>query len=151
MDRIRSVVAPMALTLVLGVVSLGALLSSTSCGGGGGGSTAPSPVTVISRSTGGVGTIGATITITSSGVSTSSVTVSAGQSVTFVNSDSRSHEIASDPHPLHGSCPSIEAGLGLLSPGQTKSTLGFADVGTCGFHDHQDATNRSLQGTIRIQ
>ena len=108
-------------------------------------------MTVISRSTGSVGTIGATITITGSGVSPSSVTISAGQSVTFVNSDNRAHEIASNPHPQHGSCPSIEAGLGLISPGQTKSTLGFADVGTCGFHDHQDATNGSLQGTIRIQ
>jgi plastocyanin len=108
-------------------------------------------VTVISRSTGSVGAIGATITITSVGVNPSSATISAGQSVTFVNTDSRSHEIASDPHPQHGSCPGIEAGLGLISPGQSKSTMGFADPGTCGFHDHQDATNRNLQGSIRIQ
>jgi plastocyanin len=151
MDRIRSLFSRALLSSAMCIVSLGALLMATSCGGSSGPSTGPSPVTVISRSTGSVGTIGATITITGSGVSPSSVTISAGQSVTFVNSDNRSHEIASDPHPQHGFCPSIEAGLGLISPGQTKSTLGFADVGTCGFHDHQDATNRSLQGTIRIQ
>jgi plastocyanin len=135
------------ITAALGV---GSLCAAVSCGGGGG-STCPSPVTVISRSTGSVGTIGATITITGSGVNPSSVTVAPGQSVTFINSDSRSHEIASDPHPEHGSCPSIEAGLGTISPGQTKSTQGFADSGTCGFHDHLDATNRNLQGTIRVQ
>ena len=28
-----------------------------------------------------------------------------GQSVTFVNNDTRSHEMASDPHPTHGTCP----------------------------------------------
>jgi plastocyanin len=136
----------------LAAAAIGVLVSVSSCGSsGGGGTTGPSPVTVVSRSTGSVGTIGATITITSAGVNPSSVTISAGQSVTFVNNDNRSHEIASDPHPQHGTCPGIEAGLGLISPGQSKSTMGFADPGTCGFHDHQDATNRSLQGSIRIQ
>jgi plastocyanin len=139
-------------SFALAAAAVGVLVSVSSCGSsGGGGTTGPSPVTVVSRSTGSVGTIGATITITSAGVNPSSVTVSAGQSVTFVNNDSRSHEIASDPHPQHGTCPGIEAGLGLISPGQSKSTMGFADPGTCGFHDHQDATNRSLQGSIRIQ
>lgn len=139
-------------SFALAAAAVGVLVSVSSCGSsGGGGTTGPSPVTVVSRSTGSVGTIGATITITSAGVNPSSVTVSAGQSVTFVNNDSRSHEIASDPHPQHGTCPGIEAGLGLISPGQSKSTMGFADPGTCGFHDHQDATNRSMQGSIRIQ
>jgi len=144
--------SPLFGSFALAVAALGVLVSMSACGSSGGGSTTgPSPVTVVSRSTGSVGTIGATITITNAGVNPSSVTVSAGQSVTFVNNDSRSHEIASDPHPQHGTCPGIEAGLGLISPGQSKSTMGFADPGTCGFHDHQDATNRSLQGSIRIQ
>jgi plastocyanin len=144
--------SPLFSSFALAVAALGVLVSVSACGSsGGGGTTGPSPVTVVSRSTGSVGTIGATITITNAGVNPSSVTVSAGQSVTFVNNDSRSHEIASDPHPQHGTCPGIEAGLGLISPGQSKSTMGFADPGTCGFHDHQDATNRSLQGSIRIQ
>ena len=30
-----------------------------------------------------------------------------GQSVTFVNTDSRSHDMESDPHPAHTACPSI--------------------------------------------
>src|SRR6476661_3617216 len=102
-------------SFALAAAAVGVLVSVSSCGSsGGGGTTGPSPVTVVSRSTGSVGTIGATITITSAGVNPSSVTVSAGQSVTFVNNDSRSHEIASDPHPQHGTCPGIEAGLGLI-------------------------------------
>jgi plastocyanin len=134
--------------VLAGSASLGILLAVAACGGS---STSPSSVTVISHSTGSTGTIGATVTITSAGVSPSSVTVAVGQSVTFVNNDSRSHEIASNPHPQHGSCPSIENGLGTLAAGQSRSTQGFADAGTCSYHDHLDDSNARLQGTIRIQ
>ena len=80
-----------------------------------------------------------------------SVTVAVGQAVTFINNDNRPHEMASDPHPQHGSCPSIEAGLGLLAAGQTKVTHAFANAGTCGYHDHLDETNRALRATIIVQ
>ena len=90
---------------------------------------------MISADGGAGGQSGANVTITSAGV----------------NNDSRSHEIASDPHPQHGSCPSIEAGLGTLPPGATRSTHAFASAGTCGYHDHLNATNRGLQGTITIR
>ena len=111
--------------------------------GGGGSPTTPSGS--------GAGPSGATITIGANGaVSTNSVTVSVGQSVTFVNSDSRSHEIASDPHPSHTNCPSMSV-LGVLGAGQTKLTNSFGGTGSCGFHDHNDPTNGNLQGTIRIQ
>jgi plastocyanin len=111
----------------------------------------PSGVTVNSRSTGGTGPIGATVTMTSAGVNPSSVTIGVGQSVTFTNNDTRTHEIASDPHPIHGSCPSIEAGLGTLAPGQSRSTQGFANAGRCTYHDHLDDGNRGFQGSIVIQ
>jgi len=45
------------------------------------------------------------VTITSSGVSPRSLTVTPGTQVTFVNNDSRSHNIASNPHPEHTDCP----------------------------------------------
>jgi plastocyanin len=136
-------------------VALGLLAVLTACGGGRSDTTlSPSPsgnVTVISGSTGSTGPSGATVTMTSAGVSPATVTISVGQSVTFVNSDTRSHEIASDPHPIHGSCPSIERGLGTIGPGQTKLTQGFAGVGTCTYHDHLDDTNQNFHGSIRIQ
>ena len=61
--------------------------------------------------------------------------------MTFINNDNRPHEIASNPHPQHGTCPSIEGGLGSLAAGQTKTTRAFANAGSCGFHDHLDDTN----------
>ena len=91
-----------------------------------------------------------TITITSSGVSPRSVTVSAGSTVTFVNSDSRVHDMSSDPHPSHTDCSEINQ-VGFLSSGQSRETGAFNTARTCGFHDHNQSTNTSLQGTITIQ
>ena len=139
-------------TRILAAASIAALIVTTACGGssptspggGGGGS-------VVVQSTGSVGTIGATITIGANGsVSPSQVNVPVGQSVTFVNNDSRSHDMESDPHPAHTACPSI-ANVGLLQPGQSKTTFGFANAGTCGYHDHQDDTNTRFQGAIVVQ
>ena len=133
-------------TLVLSSFAAAALV----VGCGGGGPNGPSSATVIVRD-GGSGNSGATITITTSGVSPKSVTVSAGQAVTIVNNDTRAHEIASDPHPQHGSCPSIETGIGTLGPGASKVTHAFANAGTCSYHDHLDSGNNALRGTIVVQ
>ena len=102
-------------------------------------STSPSPTTSS-----------ATITITSSGVSPKSVTVSPGSQVTFTNNDSRQHEMASDPHPVHTECPAINS-VGSLSPGQSRSTGNLTVTRTCGFHDHLRDGDQSLRGTITIQ
>jgi plastocyanin len=128
-------------------IGVGLLAALSACGGS---STSPSSITVIVRD-GGIGPSGATITITAAGVNPSSVTITQGQGVTFVNNDNRSHEMASDPHPQHGSCPSMENGLGTIGAGQTKIAHAFANAGTCRFHDHLDASNQSLQGTIVVQ
>ena len=119
-------------------VACGDSPTSPSGGGGGGGG-------------GSAGASGATITIGSNGaVSPSSVTIAVGQSVTFVNSDSRSHEIASNPHPSHTDCPAINA-LGAIGAGQTKLTNALTSARSCGFHDHLDPGNGNLQGTITIR
>jgi plastocyanin len=128
--------------------SLAALGLLAACGGS---PSSPSSVTIVVRDGGTGGTNGATITITGSGVSPSAVTVAVGQTVTFVNNDNRSHEMASNPHPQHGSCPSMEAGLGTIAAGQTKVTHNFANAGSCGFHDHLDDSNGALKGTITVQ
>ena len=133
---------------ILGSITGAALL--VACGG----SSPNSPsggVTVIVRDGGTGGTSGATVTIASGGVGPATVTVAVGQTVTFVNNNNRSHEIASDPHPNHGSCPGIEAGLGNIAPNQTKVTRVFANAGTCRFHDHLDDTNNAWRGTIIVQ
>ena len=63
----------------------------------------------------------------------------------------RPHEMASNPHPQHGSCPSLEAGLGTIAAGQTRVTHNFANAGSCGYHDHLNDATASLKGTITVQ
>ncbi|MGE3178865.1 MAG: hypothetical protein AB7O32_15450 [Vicinamibacterales bacterium] len=91
-----------------------------------------------------------TITITSSGVSPTTLTVARGTQVTFVNQDSRTHEMASDPHPTHTECPELNA-VGFLAVGARRQTGNLNTVMTCGFHDHNLPQNTSLQGRIVVQ
>lgn len=131
------------------IVSSGLLLL-VACGGGGGGSNNGNPGGP-SPGTGSPGPIGATITITSAGVvSPSSVTINSGESVNFVNNDTRVHEMSSDPHPAHTDCPAINQ-VGALNIGVTRPTNALTTSRTCGFHDHLNDTNASLRGTIVIR
>jgi plastocyanin len=120
------------------------------CGGSNGGGNPTGPSGPVVGSTGSVGAIGATITLSNGSVSPGNVTISVGQSVRFVSSDSRTHDMSSDPHPSHTNCPSI-GNVGNITPGQTKDTFGFAAAGSCGFHDHNDPDNNALKGRITIQ
>ncbi len=108
------------------------------CGGSDSGSTTPSP------------TPAAVITITSSGVSPRSVTVPRGSQVQFVNNDSRSHQMNSDPHPEHTECPELNA-VGFLSPGASRTSGNLNTARTCRYHDHDLPNNATLQGAIVIQ
>jgi plastocyanin len=93
----------------------------------------------------------ATITITpTNAVSPNIVTVSPGSRVTFVNNDTRAHEMASDPHPEHSDCPELNQ-VGFLQAGQSRTSGNLNTVRTCGFHDHLDPFRAALRGTIRIQ
>ena len=138
------ILAAQTLTVAILVTAAACGGSSTSPSSSGGGS-------VVVGSTGSVGTVGATITIgTTSAVSPTTVTISVGQSVTFTNNDTRSHDMESDPHPAHTDCPSI-ANVGLLQPGQSKTSFGFASAGSCGYHDHNNSDSAGLKGRIVIQ
>ena len=122
---------------------IAALLAVTAACGGDDSPTAPS-------GGGSGGPVAATITYTASGVSPNSVTVAPGSRVTFVNSDSRPHEPASDPHPTHGSCPPIDQ-IGTIAAGQSRTSGNLNTAGTCTYHDHINDQNASLRGTIRVQ
>ena len=119
---------------------------TAACGGDSSSPSSPTPTPPPS----GPPTATTTITITASGVSPQSITVSPGSRVTFVNNDSRTHEMNSDPHPVHSDCPEINA-VSFLAVGQSKQTDPLNTVRTCGYHDHNQPTTTSLQGTIRIQ
>jgi plastocyanin len=100
---------------------------------------APPPATVV------------VVTITSAGVSPSTITISPGTRVRFVNNDVVAHDMTSDPHPSHTQCPEINAAGLVLGGGQSKDTAAFNAVKTCGYHDHNDSDNPRWSGTIIVR
>ncbi|MDQ3349482.1 MAG: hypothetical protein M3545_16145 [Acidobacteriota bacterium] len=135
------------LTFLRTAVAVGAMVLLGACGGGSDSPTSPSG----GGGGGSAGPSGATVTIGSNGaVSPAQVTINVGQSVTFVNSDTRLHDMTSNPHPSHTDCPPMNA-VGNLSPGQTKLTNAFTTARTCGFHDHGNPENTALQGSVTIR
>src|SRR5688500_17311718 len=112
-------------------------LVAAACGGGSTPS-APAPGGTPSQPT---------FTISASGVSPKELVVSPGTRVLFTNTDSRRHEMGSDPHPEHSDCTEINS-VGLLTPGQSRETGNLVAIRTCGFHDHENPDNQSLKGRI---
>jgi hypothetical protein len=127
------------------VIAVCALVGIAACGGdgGNGGPTGPG-------GGGAPGPSGATITIANGRVTPSEVTVSVGQSVTFVNNDGQTRNVTSDPHPVHTDCPQINV-VGNLSNNQTRLTNAFTAARSCGFHNHDLPDNTNYQGRIIIQ
>lgn len=144
--------AAAALVLLIAALGCGGGGSPTSPSGGGSGSGGGTSGGGTGGSGGGTGgaTNAATITIGANGsVSPQQVTITQGGRVTFVNNDSRSHDMSSDPHPSHEDCPPMEQ-VGFIQPGQTKTSGNFNTVRTCGFHDHNLPTSTGLMGRIVI-
>jgi plastocyanin len=108
------------------------------CGGSGGSS--PSPVENPNQ-----------MIISAAGVLTpSELVVSPGSRVLFINNHTRSHYMASDPHPDHMDCPELDP-VGVLAPGQRRETGNLNRIRTCGIHDHDDFQNQALWGRIVIR
>ncbi len=138
-------------------VSLGCtvitLVAALGCGGGGG----SAPTQPSTNAGGGTSSGGATggssgtnrIIITASGVDQKALTIKVGERLTVTNNDSRAHEFSSDPHPEHTNCPELNQ-IGFIQPNQTKESGNFVRTQTCGFHDHNQPTNTSLQGRLTI-
>ena len=91
-----------------------------------------------------------TITITANGASPRNIQIAVGTRVMFVNNDSRSHNMTSDPHPDHTQCPDINQ-VGFLAAGQSRETGNLVVARTCGFHDHDMPSQANLQGQIVIR
>ena len=118
-------------------------LLASACGGN------DNPNSPSGGSGGGGGTVAGTITITAAGVSPKTMTVAAGSRVTFVNNDSRPHDMNSDPHPEHTNCPEIN--VGFIAAGASGTTQNLTRARSCGYHDHNQPEVAALQGTIVIQ
>jgi plastocyanin len=137
-----------AASLAALTLTIGSSLAVVSCGGGDSPS-APSPTPSPAPAPTPPPAGGATITITAAGVSPRELVVARGTRVTFVNNDAVGHDMNSDPHPQHTSCTDMN--VGFLSSAQSRQTDVLNIARTCGYHDHNQPSNVSLQGTIRIE
>jgi plastocyanin len=127
--------------ILCATATAGLMAIALACGSSSSTSTSPTSTTPTSTTT---------ITIANNAVSPSAIVVTRGAQVTFVNADSRTHEMYYDPHPDHTDCPEINQ-VGFLNPGQSRQTGNLNTVRTCGFHDHGSPDTNSLKGTITIQ
>ena len=91
-----------------------------------------------------------TITITAAGMSPLEIAISVGQRVTFVNNDSRTHDVVGGKDPSTPECPEI-AQAGFLAPGQRGETGVFNTARTCEYHDHTMLSVPSFQGRIIVR
>ncbi|MDO8460838.1 MAG: cupredoxin domain-containing protein [bacterium] len=87
----------------------------------------------------------ATIAITGSGFSPSTLTVKTGIKVTWVNKSGAIANISSDPHPVHTAYPPLN--LGNFNDGESVS-LTFDKTGTYTYHNH---LNPNQTGTVVVE
>ncbi|MBI2669918.1 MAG: hypothetical protein HYX20_02155 [Candidatus Yanofskybacteria bacterium] len=117
-------------------------------------SISPSPTVSVTDNT--TATVSPTVSITpksqtmiinfANGTATPNiVTIKAGDTVKFVNSNSTLHWPASGVHPTHQICPGFDALHG-LNNGESYS-FKFNEAKTCPWHDH---LNPSIKGQIVI-
>lgn len=89
------------------------------------------------------------LTLTSAGLSAPTADLAIGGTVTITNSDSRSHDMDSDPHPAHSDCPALN--IGPIAPGQSRTSSAQNTARACGMHDHDNPGTQSLMRTIVIR
>ncbi len=70
--------------------------------------------------------------------------------MTFVNSDTRPHDMLGGPDHTRRDCPEVDV-IGFLVPGQSRETMTFTNAQTCEFHDHTNLGNPAFQGRIIVQ
>lgn len=127
-----------------------AAVALAACGAGSSSSASPSGPSSPTTTPGGAVATN-TITITNSVASPKDIVVARGSQVTFINNDTQSHNMTSDPHPEHTDCPEINQ-VGFLSAGQRRQTGNMVtNRAVCGFHDHDLPNVAGMQGSITIQ
>jgi hypothetical protein len=119
----------------------GLYLLLTACGSGGKSPTAPQTPPPPS---------GPTVTITNGGLSPRTLEIPVGGRLTIVNDDAVPHDMGSDPHPGHEDCPELNQ-IGLLQPGQHRTSGNLVEAGTCGMHDHLRPLVSSLHLRLTIR
>jgi hypothetical protein len=113
-------------------------LTLAACGGG----SSPTPPTPLPNEI--------TINVTATGFKPPQAEVAVGGRVLFTNIDDRLHSIASNPLTTHADCPPIND-VGVLVPGQSKSTGALTTARTCTYHDTFSEGGQLLMGTIVVR
>jgi plastocyanin len=130
--------------LTTGAAAAVLMALAISCGGGSSSSsTSPSGACTPSASAN-------TLVIQNNTICPSALTVTRGTQITVLNSDSRTHEMDSDPHPEHTDCPELNQ-IGFLNPGQSRPSGNLNTARRCGMHDHTSPDTATLKATITIQ
>jgi plastocyanin len=93
-----------------------------------------SPEALIESSRSASSTNETVVTLNSSGFSPMTVTIKAGDTISWTNTDSTPHTVNSNPHPTHTDYPPLNQ-VGEINPGETKSFT-FTSTGTYKYHDH---------------
>lgn len=89
----------------------------------------------------------AIVTITSSGFVPATLSIKAGQTVKWVNSDESPHRVASNPHPTHTGLARFDSKNNLAK--DEIFVFNFDKAGTFGYHDHLNP--QTLQGVVAVQ
>ena len=134
---------PLFILLIVSLTTLAACSSGKTASPG---PTAPTPPTTIAPAP----AAPPTVTITASGMQPLEITISTGQRVTFVNNDTRAHDLVGGVDPSHPECPEITI-AGFLTPGQNRETGIFTTARTCEYHDHTQLSVAAFQGRIIIR
>jgi plastocyanin len=78
------------------------------------------------------------------------VTIAVGETVNFINKDTRPHDFVGGLDPANPDCPEIVI-AGFLTPGQSRQTGIFTSARTCDFHDHTQMGVPEFTGRIIIR
>jgi plastocyanin len=81
----------------------------------------------------GGGPVIATVMLESTGPNPREITIGVGETVSFMNHEGVPHTIAGGAGPSQSACPEINA-VGLLSPGEIRSTAPFSTAKICDYH-----------------
>jgi hypothetical protein len=86
------------------------------------------------------------VSIAAGGVSPQILHILGDQGITFVNKDTRAHDIRSDPHPAHTECALMN--LGAIPAGESRVTAKIVSGQGCGYHAEGDPASRAFQGFV---
>jgi plastocyanin len=120
------------------------------CSGGASSPSAPTPPAAVGTPAPPAAPSTPTVTIASAGMVPLEITINVGQRVTFVNNDTRAHDLVGGVDPNNPDCPEITQ-AGFLTPGQSRDTGVFQTVKRCEYHDHTMLSVPAFQGRIIIR